>query len=335
VETAQIDSPATQDVLCPLCGYNLRGLPEARCPECGGKFDWPDLLDPTRKLHPYLFEHHPRRNIRSFIRTVIGGTFPRRFWQTLHPAQPSRPRRLVLYWLIVAQFVLRAIDVRRDMLERREQTRYFLGLGARPPSFRWPPASQTDLDNIKQDFGSLQQYLDSVSPEPTFRMVLSQTPIPLAESTGLAALARGNFSLSFAFSLSLGLLLWPWIAVLIMMMLRTTMRQASVHPTHLLRVTIYSGDVVLWLILFETGPLLISLLERMNNAQMSTALWNLTDDLRELFIYAPSLIALVLTYRFASAIRRYLRFRHAVGVAVAVQVIFLLLVLQMMSWLCA
>lgn len=25
-------------VLCPLCGYNLAGLREARCPECGGAF---------------------------------------------------------------------------------------------------------------------------------------------------------------------------------------------------------------------------------------------------------------------------------------------------------
>ena len=73
-----------------------------RCPECGGKFDWLDLTDPTRKLHPYLFEHHPERNLKSFIRTVIGGIFPRRFWQTLHPAQPSRPRRLLLYWFVVS-----------------------------------------------------------------------------------------------------------------------------------------------------------------------------------------------------------------------------------------
>lgn len=28
----------TEDIPCPACGYNLRGLSEARCPECGHKF---------------------------------------------------------------------------------------------------------------------------------------------------------------------------------------------------------------------------------------------------------------------------------------------------------
>lgn len=31
-------------VSCPVCGYNLTGLREARCPECGGQFTLEDLL---------------------------------------------------------------------------------------------------------------------------------------------------------------------------------------------------------------------------------------------------------------------------------------------------
>ncbi len=30
--------------LCETCGYNLRGLPQPRCPECGTGFE-PDLID--------------------------------------------------------------------------------------------------------------------------------------------------------------------------------------------------------------------------------------------------------------------------------------------------
>ncbi|MCA9255136.1 MAG: hypothetical protein KDA33_05835, partial [Phycisphaerales bacterium] len=55
-----------QEIVCPLCEYNLRGLSEARCPECGSEYTWAELQDERRKGHPYLFEHHPERNFWSF-----------------------------------------------------------------------------------------------------------------------------------------------------------------------------------------------------------------------------------------------------------------------------
>jgi hypothetical protein len=41
-------------VLCPVCGYNLSGLREARCPECGGSFTLDQLAasQPQRNEHP-------------------------------------------------------------------------------------------------------------------------------------------------------------------------------------------------------------------------------------------------------------------------------------------
>ena len=41
-------------VLCPVCGYNLTGLREARCPECGGSFTLEQLAasQPQREDHP-------------------------------------------------------------------------------------------------------------------------------------------------------------------------------------------------------------------------------------------------------------------------------------------
>ena len=42
--TAQPVSAATDDSLnCPLCDYDLRGLPANRCPECGYAFDPEEL----------------------------------------------------------------------------------------------------------------------------------------------------------------------------------------------------------------------------------------------------------------------------------------------------
>ncbi len=94
-------SATGSDVHCPMCEYNLRGLSEPRCPECGYRFDWRELLDPSRRRHPFLFEHHPNRNIWSFGRTAVATLFfPRSFWKSLHASQPSNPKRLVWFWLL-------------------------------------------------------------------------------------------------------------------------------------------------------------------------------------------------------------------------------------------
>src|SRR5262249_35041610 len=99
-------SAIADDVHCPLCDYNLRGLTDPRCPECGTHFDWPELLDPAKRKHPFLFEHHPERRFWSFWRTAVAGLRPRRFWSSLLPVQPSFPRRLLLYWGLTMLIVL-------------------------------------------------------------------------------------------------------------------------------------------------------------------------------------------------------------------------------------
>jgi hypothetical protein len=90
---APLDTPLP----CPLCEYDLRGLTEPRCPECGYRYSPGELDDPARRFHPYLFEHHKNRNAWSFARTLAGGLSPSKFWSTLHPTQPSRPLRMLVY----------------------------------------------------------------------------------------------------------------------------------------------------------------------------------------------------------------------------------------------
>jgi hypothetical protein len=94
-------SVTAETVQCPLCDYNLRGLTQPLCPECGYAFDWQDLLDPRRRRHEYLFEH-PRHNLASFLKTVTRKFRPGRFWRTLYPSQPVSGKRLFIYWLICA-----------------------------------------------------------------------------------------------------------------------------------------------------------------------------------------------------------------------------------------
>lgn len=92
----------TDDVACTRCGYNLRGLTQPRCPECGLEFEWADLLDPARRRHPYLFEHQARYGrFESFVRTAVGALNPWRFWRTITLQQPCNSRRLWWFWLIV------------------------------------------------------------------------------------------------------------------------------------------------------------------------------------------------------------------------------------------
>jgi len=87
-----------RDVLCPLCEYNLRGLIEPRCPECGHQFIWAEVLDPKRS-HPWLFEHRDRRRIRAFFHTFAVSMLPRRFWSAVRPTHVPNGRRIMFYWL--------------------------------------------------------------------------------------------------------------------------------------------------------------------------------------------------------------------------------------------
>jgi hypothetical protein len=96
---------------CPLCDYNLRGLSEPRCPECGYRFDWPSVLDADKRKHPYLFEHHPERNLWSYSQTLVQHLRPWRFWKTLEPTHRLKAIRIVRYWEIYAALALLAAAV--------------------------------------------------------------------------------------------------------------------------------------------------------------------------------------------------------------------------------
>jgi hypothetical protein len=90
----------SDEILCPLCEYNLRGIPEPRCPECGFQFEWDEVLNPARRQHRFVFEHQGSRRIRAFWKTAVAGLRPGKFWRELTPMQPSFPGRLWTYWFI-------------------------------------------------------------------------------------------------------------------------------------------------------------------------------------------------------------------------------------------
>jgi hypothetical protein len=97
------------DVACPHCGYNLRGLADARCPECGITFDWRAILSTSAGRIPWLFEHAwAHQPARSFFRTLLHACVPWRFWRDLRATDDVRVRPLIGFFLLwtLALFVL-------------------------------------------------------------------------------------------------------------------------------------------------------------------------------------------------------------------------------------
>ena len=88
------------DVLCSRCDYNLRLLPEPRCPECGLRFEWRALLEARLHGSESLFENRWRdRPIRSWLLTAWRGLRPRRFWQGVSIHDHVRARPLLVFLL--------------------------------------------------------------------------------------------------------------------------------------------------------------------------------------------------------------------------------------------
>jgi len=284
---------AAGDVLCPMCDYDLRGLVEPRCPECGYSFDWPDLLDPTRRKHKYLFEHHPHRNLWSFARTAIGGLAPWCFWRSLRPEQPSNLRRLVMYWLLTVcpVFIVPAGYIaitavflhRNNVLDRA-------GMAA----FAAKPEKVTQ---ITHDFGSVQKYLDHFAP--------------LAPSRAFAAMAWREVRRGEPFALIIAgcacFLVLPWVAALSLMLFQATMRRARVRGAHVLRCCLYSFDGGWWFGLLMAGLLAAVLFDVTQNPNSP----RLVMTAPVVVAFAASTIVLLGVVKLLLAYRMYMRFPHA------------------------
>ena len=89
-----------ETILCAMCDYDLRGLVEPRCPECGHRFDWEKLLEAIRSGAPDGFEHARSPGLRVFVLTSLASWIPWQFWNQLQPQHRIQRGRLIGYWLI-------------------------------------------------------------------------------------------------------------------------------------------------------------------------------------------------------------------------------------------
>ena len=307
--------PPGDDVRCPLCDYDLRGLAEERCPECGYRFVWADISDPTRRLHRYLFEHHPERNVWSFVRTLGGGLRPRRFWTSLHPAQPSRPVRLLLYWL-AGLALLAAVVAGHYAL-------WFVQSASRAQAQRavvvqsWGPEERHQLN---REFGTFENFLDTFHPLP-----------PSREFYRKAWEEEGQFTYHFAAFW----LVWPWAVVLVLVLLfRFSMRRARVRRVHVLRCALYSFDAVVWLAVVGAAALGLRALDWYGVAPpvlmrlVPAAPFDTSDPIAyrpdvftDTLFWGGLLVVALTTYRLTMAVRHYLRFDHAAATVLSAELI--------------
>ena len=316
-QTCDINAPDWSaiacDILCPLCEYNLRGLTQPRCPECGYRFDWPEVLNPDRQPHPFLFEHHPEKNWWSYRQTVRGACRPKRFWTSLHPSQPSRPRRMLAYWLIgacllglvgvlfvvpYAVYEVHTCDLRRN--EARRHTR---------------------MERIVQQWGSMDAYLDLYYPTGIVEL---KTDI---KNGDILRWYKSRFVPAVLGTL----LVWPWLTLAAMMVLQISMRRARLKPIHLARCVLYSCDVSAWAALFIVACIATTLAPFLFDPAAQTFRFGRPD-----FVLGHALgwIGLTITWstwRLRTACKYYLRFNWPTVIAVLMHVVVLLTVLMLLS----
>ena len=293
---------ASEAVLCPLCEYDLRGLVEPRCPECGYQFTWEELRDRAR-AHPYLFEHHPERNARALRRTFVASLRPRRFWRDVRPTHEVRPRRLLLYWALVAAALLapyfivygfQVVELDRYHQQLRLRRLTMMTLAAR--SSAPPPVLPADF---------AEQFPVLPNPRLVWLSVTRWRPPPML-LPGLVMLA------------------WPWVTLAALLVFQASMRRAQVRTAHVLRCVVYSADgfaAAAAVTLAYAGILAAS------TATGRPSPWSYMDA-QLLTLATVAGVLVVLTYRLWIAYRTYLRFRHALATVVAAQVMVALLVLK-------
>jgi hypothetical protein len=277
---------------CPLCEYNLRGLTDTRCPECGYTFTWTEVLNPNRQRHPYLFEHHPEAPFISFFKTLVGTLRPRRFWRSLHPSQPSKPARLLLYFLIIETVALLPLIAATAF-----------GMPDHPNS---PQLARRRMGWSPSFYQSYRMQIAQALPRRTTRTALIIRPLlyrPLDSLLPVCIVAP---------------LAWPLLTFLLLSMFRISISRARLRANHLGRCVIYSADIAFW------PGLPLAVLVTINAVAPTPGF--ITEPLIEAIMVVTMLLWLVMTYRLVFACAYYLRFRHAAGMAISTQVILFIIV---------
>jgi hypothetical protein len=311
VPSLSMDSTSTvtePELLCPLCEYNLRGLTEPRCPECGHRSTWEELKR-DQPNHPYLFERHPQRNVWSFWRTLLGSLRPRKFWRELSPTVRPVPRRLLIFCAIIV-----ALGILGTLMSTAVTVT------------QWAQWNATARQRWVQDM------ITGTTPGPRFNPNQAQTRAVI-ESSGqtLQSFARSSYPgpTDIAFwrnfwrwgvsdQMTGGILiaLWPPFTFASLMIFRASLRQAKIKPMHVVRCVVYTASILAFIsVLYIAIAPLVYLFPELGYRQV------FMNDWAAIMILG---LLVILCYRLGVAYSKYLRFDKPYLTALASQVMVLL-----------
>ena len=306
---------------CPLCGYDLRGLPAGRCPECGHGFD-PDALRRARlDEHPYLFEHHARRPWSSLPRTALGALRPGRFWEELRPEMALRVDLILIFAGLLAAlalasgqaaYLIRVVDRASANLQDYRQ--------AADSYEAAPPAQQREMDlNYGGRPGDFLALVRTAWPSPSTAAFWRDTWVYYNRRAGLGA----------ATALAMT---WPALTFASLLVFQQSLRRAKIKAGHLARAAVYAAApfLLLWPIAVAVGVALAAV----DGGGATRSIWRDWPALDQL-LHSPhpaEVLAALLCLAGATlslwlAHRRYLRLPHATATVLASQAMVLLAVL--------
>ncbi len=154
-EQATTDVPdwaeVTVDLLCPRCGYDLRMLTIARCPECGLHFSWEELFREAENAQAgsWTFECQWRsRPLRTFFQTVWCCLLPWKIWPRLPLSVTPRVGPLLL--MIPATVLLIVLTSAAVDLAWHEHIKLFYAKFRGQRNFAGFPWSWTAYEPLRQ-----------------------------------------------------------------------------------------------------------------------------------------------------------------------------------------
>jgi len=106
-----MSAPQDNSLLCPVCDYNLTGLPENRCPECGTPFDLEELAAIARGVPQPLWALQGGQVSQVALLWWTTLTAPRSFarrFPPVHPAEQAIAYTLACYLVAAVLFCVGA-----------------------------------------------------------------------------------------------------------------------------------------------------------------------------------------------------------------------------------